>query len=323
MKHNYLTKKRITVNNKKKIIYFGLKGGQYYIKNNKKYYIKNKIKFIKGGSQQPISRAPSVSLSPLQIYKIEDKQINDMKELFQLYETFLNDMNPVEKKWFQNQYRVNKLKYEEEIKNQLTEKIVDIDNNTVTIYRKNGKIIFIQLRKFNKDKLLVGCGNNPKLHNFKYELIIDKWKIFNAAKNKSIFQSNEYIEKDKSFNDIIELAKKYPQIKNITENYFIQLAIMLENYDYREYLHYKISHHDNYITIDGQIFANPTIIGLFSKDHILPLTYKLNEIMFESIHFEDDIIEKNKILLNDESQDEIYSSSMSDNYKKKEKYKKN
>jgi len=303
------------INNKKKIIYFGLKGGQYYIKNNKKYYIKNKIKFIKGGSQQPISRTPSVSLSPLQIYKIEDREINDIEELFQLYETFLNDMNPVEKKWFQNQYRVNKLKYEE-IKNQLTEKIVDIDNNTVTIYRKNGKIIFIQLRKFNKDKLLVGCGNNPKLKNFKYELIIDKWKIFNGEKNKSIFQSNEYIEKDKFFNDIIELAKNYPQI---TKNYFIQLAIMLKKYDSREYSHYNISHHDNYITIDGQIFANPTIIGLFSKDHILPLTYKLNEIMFESINLDDDIIEKNKILLNDESQDEIYSSSMFDNYKQKKK----
>lgn len=72
------------------------------------------------------------------------------------------------------------------------------------------------------------------------------------------------------------------------------------------YMHQQIWDHYDYITIDGRIFTNPTIISLFSKEDILPLSYKLKEISLEGLALPIDVIEENKILLKEDSKNNIY-----------------
>jgi len=314
------------INNKKKLIYFGLKGGQYYIKNNKKYYIKNNKKIKNGGSQQPISRTPSVSLSPSQIYEVEYRECKTIEDLFIIYEEFLDDIetNGNNQDYFKFRYKKEKKDIEDknstlfEDKNSTLFENIEIGEGYPRIYRKDGKIKFIQLREFNKDQLLVGCGNNPIWNKIYYEEDEEQleklWQRFNKEQNKKKFFNNFTISNESNYNDSF-LNRFFTKLKN-NENFklsfintkekFLKEARMYNGEMEDDYMHQQIWDHSDYITIDGRIFTNPTIIGLFSKEDILPLPYKLKEISLEGVPIPIDVIEENKILLKEDSKNNIY-----------------
>lgn len=110
----------------------------------------------------------------------------------------------------------------------------------------SGKIIFIQLRNIDKDKLLIGCGNNPT--SICYHLPMDP----------------EFDKECYSYSDGNEWWAKQIISQHKTDNH----------------------EHLEYITMDPNVTMNPTIIGFFGwyeiPEELIPQN-SISDIDFEGI----------------------------------------
>ena len=130
-----------------------------------------------------------------------------------------------------------------------------------------GRVMFIQLRKINKNKILLGCGNNPTticyhhpIHLEFDQICIDYWKK---------------LKKDGFCRGIHDTEMWAKHIINETKN---DLASGIDH------------NHEDFITIDVNPAMNPTIIGFFGwykipKD-LIP-DNSMEEIYSEGIFLQD------------------------------------
>ena len=118
---------------------------------------------------------------------------------------------------------------------------------------ENGKTIFVQLRKIDKEKLLLGCGNNPTSISYHYP--IDK----------------DFEKECFSYFEDVEYAKII--LKQLKDD-------LNEGH---------IHTHNEYITIDPNLAMNPTIVGFFGwykiPEELIP-SNSLKEINSEGIILE-------------------------------------
>jgi len=130
-----------------------------------------------------------------------------------------------------------------------------IDNGYPVAWRdEHGKILFVQLRKIDKTKLLVGCGNNPTSICFHHPI------------NQTMFDKECCNYGGYHWGKSIIHQCKYQLEQGITHK------------------------HKEYITIDPNIAVNPTIVGFFGwyeiPDGLIP-SGSLEDIVSEGINLTD------------------------------------